>query len=290
MTGSQTRSDGACGIWQVKSWLGTLFQSKAILVPAGSVSAIPIQQTSSYLQLLWKRRPQARQLLGPSPRKEDWIQIHSACKTRRSLYRTGISWNYTRRMRSILKFEFIPLSVACLLSVGWCPLSVLSVVVCMCRVLLFPAWLSVHWVRGKCCPCFSIVCCLFQCHLLFCLSSRLLCHLLRHLLISHQERLVYLGGTLSAFYSICLFCVSGDGVGCWGVSCITAISRPDRSYVRGFPNFEVLAAFVWFSWNAARGGSVTDVHDVTGLIHGHGCRGWCLLYISSFSPSLFSVP
>jgi hypothetical protein len=27
------------------------------------------------------------------------------------------------------------------------------------------------------------------------------------------------------------------------------------------------------SWSAARGGSVTDVHDVTGLIHGHGCRG-----------------
>jgi hypothetical protein len=25
---------------------------------------------------------------------------------------------------------------------------------------------------------------------------------------------------------------------------------------------------------------VTDVYDVTGLIHGHGCRGWCLLYIS----------
>ena len=39
-------------------------------------------------------------------------------------------------------------------------------------------------------------------------------------------------------------CVSGDGVGIWGASCITAISRPDGSLVRGFLSSEVLAAFV----------------------------------------------
>jgi hypothetical protein len=98
-----------------------------------------------------------------------------------------------------------------------CLLSVLSVVVCMCLVLLLPAWLWVHGVRGKCCQCFSIVSCLFQWQLLSRLSSRLLCHLLS----SRQERQFDL-------------CVSGDGVGFWGVSCITAISRPDGSFVRGF--------------------------------------------------------
>jgi hypothetical protein len=35
-------------------------------------------------------------------------------------------------------------------------------------------------------------------------------------------------------HSIYYLCVSGDGVGCWGVSCITAISRPDGSFVCGF--------------------------------------------------------
>ena len=45
------------------------------------------------------------------------------------------------------------------------------------------------------------------------------------------------------------------------------------------------------SWSAARGGSVTDVHDVTGLIHGPaaGADAFCI-YLESFSFSLFSVP
>jgi hypothetical protein len=56
---------------------------------------------------------------------------------------------------------------------------------------------------------------------------------------------------IARFYFICYLCVSGDGVGFWGVSFITAISRPDGSFVRGclfaslfgFSSFEVLAAF-----------------------------------------------
>jgi len=51
---------------------------------------------------------------------------------------------------------------------------------------------------------------------------------------------------------LCLLCVSGDGVGFWGVSCIKAISWPDGSFVCsflfallfGFLSSEVLAAFV----------------------------------------------
>jgi hypothetical protein len=37
----------------------------------------------------------------------------------------------------------------------------------------------------------------------------------------------------TARFLVCLFCVSGDGVGFWGVSCVTAISRPDGSFVCG---------------------------------------------------------
>ena len=44
-------------------------------------------------------------------------------------------------------------------------------------------------------------------------------------------------------------------------------------------SFEVLATFGRFLWRTERGGSVPDVHDITGLIHGHCCRGGCLLYV-----------
>jgi hypothetical protein len=64
---------------------------------------------------------------------------------------------------------------------------------------------------------------------------RVLLLVLFSLLIFRQEQLFYLFWGLPAFYfTYCYFCVSGDGVGFWGVSCITAISRPDGSFVRGF--------------------------------------------------------
>jgi len=43
-------------------------------------------------------------------------------------------------------------------------------------------------------------------------------------------------------YSICYLCFSEDGVGNWTVSCITAINRPDGSFVCGFLSSKVLAA------------------------------------------------
>ena len=54
------------------------------------------------------------------------------------------------------------------------------------------------------------------------------------LLSFHQERQFYLCWALPAVTLYVYLCVSGDGVGFWGISCITAISRPDGSFVRGF--------------------------------------------------------
>jgi hypothetical protein len=64
-----------------------------------------------------------------------------------------------------------------------------------------------------------------------------------------------MGGSLIFFEYYLLSFVSGDGVGFWGVSCITAFTGwPYGSFVRGFLSFDVLAALLLRS--AARGGSV----------------------------------
>jgi len=58
-----------------------------------------------------------------------------------------------------------------------------------------------------------------------------------------------------------------------GCACMRTRHTPNTAYIRSW-------MYLYIRIQASSNQYISNVHDVTGLIHGHGCTGWCLLYIS----------